>query len=607
MAPHAAAIAAPPAMVPVVFDGCRGWFHPAAEAAATGRGVVLCPPFGHDAVCTGRGWRVLADVLAAAGLPALRFDYPGTGDSAGDEAPDSLGAWIASVRAAAEWMRGRAGLREVALCGLRFGADLAAAAAARWPREASALALLAPIGSGRVWRRQLLLGAGGEGAGSGASEWLETGGFRLHRSDLDAAGRELELGSALVAADAPRVLVMAPSRLPGPEACARLRNAGIALERRGFEGLGEFLRDAHLSVVPRAAFAEAARWLREGAPPAANTAPARLPADAAVLALEGGAKERLLRFGPADGLSGVLCEPPPGGSAPASPAVLLTNTGANGRMGNGRVSVRLARRLAAAGVASLRMDATGIGDSGPAGADGPPDTYHPRLVRDAVAALDLLERRGHPGAVVAGVCSGAHAAFQAALRDARVRGLVLVNLPAFDRDAGGAPALDGGPPPGERPALRRPRMLLRRLAAEADRVGAARFGLECGLDRGGRWMRALLARRVEVTLAYSSGDRGLRELRAHFGRRGWRLAGTGQVRCVVLDGTDHGLLPRAMQEEFMALVEERAFRLRGAAPVPARPPAASRAGLRESRSVHAVAGALGALLRRPSPPPHHAG
>ena len=77
-------------------------------------------------------------------------------------------------------------------------------------------------------------------------------------------------------------------------------------------------------------------------------------------------------------------------------------------------------------------------------------------------------------------------------------------------------------------------MLLRRLAAEADRVGAGRLGLELGLDRAGRWMRALLARRVEVVLAYSAGDRGLRELRAHFGRRGRRLGEAATMAMVVL-------------------------------------------------------------------------
>jgi alpha-beta hydrolase superfamily lysophospholipase len=197
--------APPPPMAPVVFDdGCFGWFHPPAAGAATGRGVVLCPPFGYDAICTGRGWRALAEMLASAGLPVLRFDYPGTGDSAGDEQPGLPRAWIASIGAAGEWLRAAAGAREVALCGFRLGADLAAAAAASSPRQVSALALLAPVGSGRAWRRQLMLAAAaGEEAAAASSGWLEVAGFRLHRSDLDWAGRGLDLGSALLAADAP--------------------------------------------------------------------------------------------------------------------------------------------------------------------------------------------------------------------------------------------------------------------------------------------------------------------------------------------------------------------------------------------------------------------
>lgn len=559
-----------PLAMPVAFDGCVGWFHAPADGGALGRGVVLCAPFGHEALGTGRGWRIFAEMLAAAGLPTLRFDYPGTGDAAGDDdAPDRLDGWVASIGAAAALLRERADVAEVALCGLRLGADLAAAAAARRPGEFGDLALLAPIGSGRVWRRQVMLGAADAGSPGSGGDWVENGGFRLHRRDLDAATQALDLSKALAGAAVPRVLVLAPAPVPGPEACARLRATGTVLDQRGFAGVVDFVRGAHHSVVPHSAFADATGWLRHGAQPAAtrNSRPAAAPAPCG-LAVEHGAHERLLRFGPADGLVGVLCEPSPECALRDAPAVLLPNTGANGRMGNGRVAVRLARRLAEAGIASFRMDAAGIGDGGPdRGAAEPPDTYDPRLTDDLRAALDLLEGRAPAGILVAGVCSGAHAAFQAAVQDRRINGLVLANLPAFDRSAGGAPALDGGPPPGERPALRRPRMLLRRFKAETDRIVAARLGWETGLDRAGRWMRGLQARGVSVVLTYSARDRGLRELRAHFGRGGRRLPAAGPVRCVVLGGTDHSLLPRAMQDEFIALVEAQALRM-------ASPPAA---------------------------------
>ena len=48
-------------MIPVVFDGCFGWLHP----AAGNRGVVLCAPHGYEELCVHRQWAALAERLAA--------------------------------------------------------------------------------------------------------------------------------------------------------------------------------------------------------------------------------------------------------------------------------------------------------------------------------------------------------------------------------------------------------------------------------------------------------------------------------------------------------------------------------------------------------------
>ena len=73
-----------------------GWLH---RAPAPSRlGLVICPPFGYEAICTHRVLRHFAEAAAAAGVPALRFDYDGAGDSAGDDRdPVRLSAWVASV------------------------------------------------------------------------------------------------------------------------------------------------------------------------------------------------------------------------------------------------------------------------------------------------------------------------------------------------------------------------------------------------------------------------------------------------------------------------------------------------------------------------------
>jgi pimeloyl-ACP methyl ester carboxylesterase len=534
---------------PVAIAGCLGWLH-LPEGTGHGRGVVICPPWGHEGLATGRGLHALGAACARAGIPALRLDYPGGGDSAGEDAPGRLVACRDAILDAAAWLRRHAGVAEVALCGLRSGAAFATMAAAQAPGEVDGLALLAPPACGRGLAREWLLRAEPRDAGS---PWIELCGERLHRDDLAALER-LDLAGLLAALPAPLLLLeRRPALAPRLVGRARMRV-------RPFEGVDAFLTHAHAARVPQEAFAGVATWLAEDAPGAA--APRRrwpVPE----IELGGGMTERALRFGPEDSFAGVLCDP--GGRLPRRIGVLLLSTGTMPRAGMGRLGARLARRLAQFGLPSLRMDLRGIGDSagvpGQADPAAPPDLYRDAVAEEARAGLDLLARHGASCCLVVGVCAGAHAALQLARIDERVGGVALFNLPAFDRAAGGAPALDGGPPPGETRWTRRPRMLLRRLLAEADGALAGLFGISPGLDRPRAWMRDFAARGVRVLLGYSARDRGLRELRAHFGRNGRRLAGQTAIRRVVLEGTDHSLAPRAMQEEVIRLVTEEALTL----------------------------------------------
>lgn len=115
-------------------------------------------------------------------------------------------------------------------------------------------------------------------------------------------------------------------------------------------------------------------------------------------------------------------------SVPATPprhGVLIVVGGPQYRIGSHRMFVRLARHLAEQGVAAMRFDARGMGDSSG------PRQYFEEFDADIGAALDALfgEVPTLRSAAIWGLCGGATAAllYVQGTRDRRVRGLALVN------------------------------------------------------------------------------------------------------------------------------------------------------------------------------------
>ncbi len=127
--------------------------------------MLICPALNRDALDSHHSLCWLADAFAAAGYPVLRFDYPGTGDSlaAGGDRPEHWAAWQASAQEAADFLRQQTGAGKLILLGLRFGALVAAhAAAAR--EDVAGLILLAPVLRGPSYLRQLWMEAQLQGA-----------------------------------------------------------------------------------------------------------------------------------------------------------------------------------------------------------------------------------------------------------------------------------------------------------------------------------------------------------------------------------------------------------------------------------------------------------
>ncbi|MGH8778775.1 alpha/beta fold hydrolase [Paraburkholderia sp.] len=605
-------------MKPVVFDDCFGWLHPGDGE----QGVVLCNPFGYDALCTHRSWRRLAERIAATGMPVLRFDYPGTGDSAGfEDDPQRIDAWLDSIAAAVRRLREWTGVRRVSLVGLRLGATLATLAAQRIG-DIDGLVLLAPTIVGRHYVRELrahrqswLSTPAGMNADpiSEQDGYVEAFGFGLYGDDI-ARLAEIDLRSD-TSAPATRVLLFeANDRSRNGALAAHYAAHGVAVDRQTFDEYDRFMVEALYSEEPADAFARLTAWLANGAAAPAESAHARdsidsvdkahPPSDEPVLDLPAAAAlEQPVAFGP---YFGIYCEP----AVPRAdaPAVLFFNTGASHHIGDGRIFVLFARRLAALGVTSLRMDLSGLGDATPTADTVTLDTiYSERACRDAAAGADWLVARGHASVATFGVCGGAYVGLHASAMQPRIVGAYCVNLQKFVWDGAARE-------PGEHQfasskvywrAAWMPRKWLRalrghshplRIAAVLARraVASAWLGATGWIEqRTGRHLivnevRALIrtihAKGVQLRLVYGAYDVGLDEARVQFGPQLGALRRYTRVRAATLPKLDHALFTRPAREVAMADAERWLFdELMGdPSSVPAR-------GLREALAVSALA------------------
>ncbi|WP_321961121.1 serine aminopeptidase domain-containing protein [Paraburkholderia sp. J7] len=564
-------------MEPVVFDGCFGWLHP-----ALGRhGVVLCNPFGYDALCTHRGWRRLAERLAASGMPVLRFDYPGAGDSLGDEEdPGRVEAWIESIAAAVRHLRERTGVAQVSLCGLRLGATLAALAGERIG-DIDGLVLLSPALSGRNYLRELrahrqswLSTPAGMTADPipETAAYVEAFGFGLHGDDIARLGA-VDL-RADTKAPARRVLLLdASDRARAGALVDHYVAHGVEVERQSFDEADRFMVEALYSEEPVVAFDAVTQWLADAPPRVDASAPLAFeardwpqPQLAATQFIE-----QPVVFGD---YFGVHCQ----SAAPRAdaPAVLFINTGASHHIGDGRIFVLFARRLAALGVSSLRMDLGGLGDSTPAARSVTLDTiYSQESYADAARGADWLVARGHARVVVFGVCGGAFVGLHACAQHPNIVGSFGVNLQKFIWD--GADRTPGTTGLASNRVLRQSALsaekwkkvlrgetslsrvvngLAQRFARTLTRrvvdfIDAA-TGWSPAPGEARRLMQRIHAKGAQVRLVYGDYDLGLDELKVQFGAKMGGLRSFTRVRATTLPKLDHALFTQAAREAAMA-------------------------------------------------------
>jgi pimeloyl-ACP methyl ester carboxylesterase len=133
-----------------------GAFHSPAAAPPLSPRVLLCSPFGQEAVRAHRLYRVLAERLAHTGSAVLRFDYYGTGASAGEESDADLPGWTRDVLVADAELKKRAPEQPRSVwLGVGLGATLAALASIRAPDRPGHLILWDPVADGDAYLTHL--------------------------------------------------------------------------------------------------------------------------------------------------------------------------------------------------------------------------------------------------------------------------------------------------------------------------------------------------------------------------------------------------------------------------------------------------------------------
>jgi alpha-beta hydrolase superfamily lysophospholipase len=560
-----------------------GWLH-RAEGAARDIGIVLCSPSGYEALCTHRTYRRFAESAAARGFPALRFDYDGTGDSAGRALDgDRVAHWLRSIGTAIDTLKATTGVTRVCLFGVRVGASLAAVAA-QGREDVQAMIAFAPVAKVSTYLREIRALSLSRPQSTPPPELnidpdlQEAAGFTT-TAETRAALAAIDLGK-LAAAPAPQVLVMERDDINVGDAWPRkLASLGAAVEQRPLPGYGLMMRDAHAAKPPVEAIAGALEWLgsREGVGTAVITGGEPGEPDTRIVEGENLLREVATFLDPERVLFGVVSEPEQSAPAPRDVLVLL-NSGTIHHIGPSRMYVTIARACAARGIPAIRIDLSGVGDSAVRSGEVENSPYADSARLDVRQAVEFATRR-YPGARVHlfGLCSGAYHGLKAAAAGLPLHSAVIVNpltyfwkpgmsldyadfqvtseSSRYARSAGSLSSwlklLRG------RVDLRNAaRVLSKRLAVRARNAARdlARLAGRHLEDDLASELRAIARQRIHLFFVFSASEPGHPMLFEQGGRIVRTLQRGGNLHIAIVQGADHTFTSHWNRDQLLALL-----------------------------------------------------
>ena len=495
--------------------------------SASGVGVVIAPPVGYEYWSAHRTLRTLAERLAARGHCALRFDFDGTGDSAGDQwDPSRVQAWQMGIDLAAQALRDW-GASRLVVVGLRVGGTFALLRGRAV--QADAVVAWAPVVRGRRYVSELqLLGLQvpeTPGSPERSGGIVQAGSVFSAETLADLSAINL---TTLTERPAARVLVVDRADKPASTPLLdRLRELGVEPDHV-VEAGSELLLDrpTEYAMVAEDIVDGICRWVGSvsGGPTTAVVRDRRTTAT--VCWRDRAVEEEVVELG-TPGLVGILTRP----TGVPRGTVLWLNSGSEHHVGPGRAWVEYARELALSGFASFRMDFSGWGES-PDRGHAPGRPYDQHGIGEVGEAVDALRERGHRHVVLAGLCAGAWIGLRAALR-AEVDGVIAINPQMYWRPGDPVEA----DIVAETRVRRQPEILRNK------RLGS--LGLWSALDALGSrppaatWLTQLAQRRTPVLAVFAEGDDGLEYLQDRTGRAWRRALRSGRIEYVTVAGIDH--------------------------------------------------------------------
>jgi len=421
------------------------WLHITDSKQHSSTGVVICPPLAVEYMNSYRSLRYTADYFALAGIPALRFDYHGTGDSSGiEEDENRLEEWLLSITLAMDKLKELTKCDKVGLFGFRMGATLAALIAEKTPIDF--LILWAALNNGKKYIREIKLIQRTGKIQSEDSSLLEAGGMGYWEQ---TANNISKINLTKITPLTKQILIIPrDEQTNDTDLYDAWKTKNINIEQQYHIGSTLMLVDAHQTVVPHETIQNIIQWVKKD--PDNNLITNNIktilnevmattdinhisPLEKDGPILKATIKESIIHFGKNNRNTAILTEPEESKKANL-PTIIISNSGANHRVGPSRLYVLISRELSLMGYRCIRIDVPGIGDSIISNQQLENIEYitsSSKEISDVITQLD--DDTYSKEYILMGLCSGAYFSFHAALelKNTNIIESILINPLTF--------------------------------------------------------------------------------------------------------------------------------------------------------------------------------